>query len=238
MFTVYRITNLINLKYYIGVHKTDDPMDSYMGSGEIIRKAIAKYGIDSFKKEILFIFDNEEDAYNKEKELLEDKWQLQECYNMMPGGTGSWSYVNSLNLPNIMQDPEFVKAHVELKRKNNSYYTEKNLSASRKNAKLGAEARRGMKDSVEVKKKRSESVKKALADPEIYANFITGCRKKCIPYIIIDPNGVKYETNVVSELCKELDIPISTVTTHSDGRPIKRGRLKGWTILKLNESSN
>lgn len=39
-YTVYKITNKINDKIYVGVHSTDNPNDSYMGSGKIIKDAI------------------------------------------------------------------------------------------------------------------------------------------------------------------------------------------------------
>ena len=42
VYTVYKIVNLTNEKYYIGVHKTSDPNDSYYGSGVAIKKAIKK----------------------------------------------------------------------------------------------------------------------------------------------------------------------------------------------------
>lgn len=36
---VYKIHNITNGKYYIGRHKTDNPLDSYMGSGLVVREA-------------------------------------------------------------------------------------------------------------------------------------------------------------------------------------------------------
>lgn len=39
-YTVYRTTNKINGMFYIGVYKTTDPNDSYLGSGKRIRYAI------------------------------------------------------------------------------------------------------------------------------------------------------------------------------------------------------
>ena len=51
-FTVYKITNLINNKIYIGVHKTNNLEDNYMGSSKILKQAIEKHKLISFKKRI------------------------------------------------------------------------------------------------------------------------------------------------------------------------------------------
>lgn len=233
MFTVYKITNLVNSKYYIGVHKTNNPYDNYMGSGIAIKNAIEKHGIENFKKEVLFLFEDENSAYEKEKELLQNLWKLSECYNMTEGGIGSWSHIDSRGNNNCMKNPDIVKKVIATTRANGSYHTEKKLNASRKNAVLGYNARKGMKDTVETKSKRNDSVKKVLSNPETRQKLINSIReKKCVPYELTDPTGVKYETEVISELCVELNIPLSTVTTRCDGRQIKKGVLKGWIILK------
>jgi hypothetical protein len=94
-FVVYKITNKINGKYYIGMHKTTDINDGYMGSGTLIRRAIAKYGVDSFVKEILHVFNNEKDMIEKEKELVVVS---EETYNLMSGGRGGFGHINENGL--------------------------------------------------------------------------------------------------------------------------------------------
>ena len=69
-FTVYKITNNINGKFYIGKHQTTDLNDGYMGSGKLLLQDISKYGKENFTKEILFIFETEEEMNTKEKELV------------------------------------------------------------------------------------------------------------------------------------------------------------------------
>ena len=54
---IYKITNIINGKIYIGKHSTDDINDGYMGSGVVLRQAIKKYGIENFTKEYLAFCD-------------------------------------------------------------------------------------------------------------------------------------------------------------------------------------
>lgn len=231
MFTVYKITNTLNDKYYIGVHKTDDPHDNYMGSGPAIRRAIKKYGKHNFIKEILFVYEIEQEAYEKEKELLNVCWQLDECYNMTQGGEGSWKHVDNFASKNCMKNPDIVKKVFEKRRSIGT--TDAMKKAAILNGSLGAKARKGMKDSEEVKQRRSDSVKKALSEDETKKKHKDAIRAfRCEPYRLIDPDGKEYNTDVISELCAELDLPLSTVTTHNDGRTIKRGKLKGWTIYK------
>ena len=94
-YIVYKITNLINQKFYIGCHKTSNVNDDYMGSGKLIKNAIKKYGIENFQKDILFIFDNKEDMFNKEKELVTEELVLnRNCYNVKLGGTANYYYIN------------------------------------------------------------------------------------------------------------------------------------------------
>ena len=46
---IYKTTNLINDKFYIGMHSTDDLNDKYIGSGKRLWYSINKYGINNFK---------------------------------------------------------------------------------------------------------------------------------------------------------------------------------------------
>lgn len=87
-YTVYRITNLINNKIYVGCHQTKHIDDGYMGSGKLILQAIKKYGKENFKKEILFIFDNKEEMFFKEKELV---FIGEGSYNLKHGGHGGFT---------------------------------------------------------------------------------------------------------------------------------------------------
>jgi group I intron endonuclease len=87
IYYIYKIINLCNGKIYIGMHRTKFLDDGYMGSGKLLKAAIKKYGKENFQKEILEIFDNEEDMISKETELVTDEFVLSENnYNIMPGG--------------------------------------------------------------------------------------------------------------------------------------------------------
>lgn len=96
---LYEIRNNINGKIYIGVHKTKNLNDDYMGSGKIIRDAITKYGINNFTKIIIEYFNNEIDMYNREKEIVTDEFLLREdVYNIRRGGTGGFDFINKNEL--------------------------------------------------------------------------------------------------------------------------------------------
>jgi len=90
MYTVYKITNTINGKFYIGVHKTSDPNDSYMGSGRAIKEAIEKHGIENFVKDIIHVTDDKQQAYELEKTLTAC-FVENTNYNMKLGGVGGFT---------------------------------------------------------------------------------------------------------------------------------------------------
>lgn len=48
---IYKTTNIINGKFYIGQDSKNDP--NYLGSGLLLNRAIEKYGIENFKKEMV-----------------------------------------------------------------------------------------------------------------------------------------------------------------------------------------
>ncbi len=86
-FIIYRTTNTVNHKQYIGRHKCLDLNDNYLGSGVILKAAIQKYGKDSFIRHVLYVYDNEEDSINKETELItEEVLSSEKYYNLAPGG--------------------------------------------------------------------------------------------------------------------------------------------------------
>lgn len=105
-YIVYCTTCTVNNKIYIGVHKTNPNIyDSYIGNGIYandistykysktkFQAAVNKYGVKNFKRATIAIFDNEDDAYDLEADIVNEQFlQRPDVYNMALGGKfGVW----------------------------------------------------------------------------------------------------------------------------------------------------
>jgi hypothetical protein len=88
---IYKTTNLINGKYYIGMHSTDNLEDGYIGSGKRLWYSINKYGKENFKCEIIEMLPDRSSLKEKEKELVnKDVLTDSLCLNLMCGGEGGF----------------------------------------------------------------------------------------------------------------------------------------------------
>lgn len=89
---IYKTTNIINNKIYIGAHSTDNVDDGYLGSGKLINESIKKYGVENFKKEILYFFKTPEEMFEKEKEIVTEEFiNRSDVYNIVTGGFGGFN---------------------------------------------------------------------------------------------------------------------------------------------------
>ena len=86
---VYETTCLVNGKKYIGKHSTNNLNDGYLGSGVLLKKAIAKYGVGAFERKILHMCDTLEECLLLEAQLVDESTiELDEYYNLKCGGRG------------------------------------------------------------------------------------------------------------------------------------------------------
>lgn len=95
-YIIYKTTNLINGKFYIGKHQTKDLNDGYMGSGRLINRAIKKYGLDQFKTEIIEMCPTE--AHMNLAEKIYVVIDPEVSYNLCRGGKGGFGYINDNKL--------------------------------------------------------------------------------------------------------------------------------------------
>ena len=112
-YIVYQTTNIKNNKIYIGVHKTENPevFDGYIGCGIRLNNpssymnpftplqfAVKKYGTSNFKRIILATFDVIDDAFELEKQLVNQIFiNRKDTYNAKLGGIGGSSFYKKIN---------------------------------------------------------------------------------------------------------------------------------------------
>lgn len=138
IYYLYKITNKVNGKFYVGVHKTKDIDDGYMGSGKVIKSAIEKYGLDNFDKTIMEMFDSSEQMFAREKEIVTEEFLARDdVYNLRRGGSGGFDYINATKSDEDKRahrsaggkasGPSSIRSTHEKRRKNGSYATENNI---------------------------------------------------------------------------------------------------------------
>tara|TARA_R110000787_G_scaffold228917_1_gene336521 strand:+ start:2589 stop:3335 length:747 start_codon:yes stop_codon:yes gene_type:complete len=156
---VYKITNLVNGRIYIGVHRTDDMFDGYMGSGTNMKRAINKHGVENFKKEIIQQYDVYKDALNHEADIVtEDFINRKDTYNIKIGGYGPCIFSEE-HKQNISKSRRY-------KFKNDLEFADKMLKAAQcpeRREKLGSSISKWIKDNPE---KHMDRMMKINTNPE------------------------------------------------------------------------
>lgn len=160
-YIIYKVTNLVNGKFYIGKHQTKDLNDGYLGSGKLLKRAREKYGNENFITEILEIYDQEWKMNLAEKILVVPDIEIN--YNICPGGQGGFGFINKnrdhkshngklaknrdysktdyTNSRIAAKEPERNKKITDTKRKNGSIVLPNNFGSKR-----GIESRNKMRD--------------------------------------------------------------------------------------------
>lgn len=237
-YCLYKITNRINNRFYIGKHLYDaTPFDDYSGSGVLIAKAYKKYGIGVFEKEILEYNIEESRVDELEKIYIKKYKELYPtlCYNIASGGTGGITYTG--DNPHKGWEP--------------SAETRRRMSESR----LGKTPwNKGMKYASEMCKKISDGVRKSEKNGY---KLDGGYREKCRQAHINSPNNkgsnhYAYNKIVINNgstqqyIEKDSEIPSGWVKgrlrkgtnlgkkrSDKDRDSIKQGRLLNRAIVEL-----
>jgi len=162
---IYKTTNTINNKIYIGQDKNNN--QKYLGSGNLIKSAIKKYGKKNFIKEILCVCNTMIELNNKERFYIKKYNSIKKeiGYNIAIGGT------NGVMLNRKHSDKTKEKMRMSSLGRKKSKEHCKNIGLSKKGRIISDEERKkrsedsplkGIKRgplSIEVKQKISNSKK-------------------------------------------------------------------------------
>ena len=165
MFIVYKTTNLVNQKIYVGQHNTSAD-DGYLGSGLLLERAIEKYGVENFKRSTIE-FCTSSNIDERETYWIEelDARNSQIGYNIAQGGSGGftrdWNEEERKQISERMKDyvnnlseEEFNKRMEKLNIGFDNYIK---IDENRKKLSINASLRKRQKHSKETKQKMSDN---------------------------------------------------------------------------------
>ena len=108
---IYKITNLINNKIYIGLHTSPVFDYKYWGGGSDLHVAQKLYGLENFSREIIQWCDSLEELNNAERYWIEklDARNPDIGYNIQPGGTQKFGYKHSESTKQRLREKSLLR---------------------------------------------------------------------------------------------------------------------------------
>lgn len=200
---IYKTTNLINQKKYIGKHQSSEYDPKYFGSGKILRMAIKKYGIENFINEMIDVADTIQELNKKEKCYIEYYKSVHgaNCYNLAKGGDGGnvFEYQSSENKQKFIEKMTLINQ----KRCGSDDFKSK-ISEAMTRRYSDEDARKEHSEKIktswsnqELRKKQSEILK------EYYSEHEHDCSFNNIP-CVFELGDIKIQFASIQELTKYL----------------------------------
>lgn len=168
---IYKVTNLINGKIYIGqtIHEPQRRWQSHLNAARRtprlrIQHAIRKYGEENFLFEVIDEASTQEELNKKEIYWIDKLKAIEEGYNLKPGGD-----CNPMNIPTIKEKHDAIMRSKEVREKIS--YSMKKVKAAgiseetrRKlsEAAMGNQKGKGKKRSIEAVIKTAEKNRKKV----------------------------------------------------------------------------
>lgn len=252
----YQITNLINNKIYYGVHSTEclpKEDNKYWGSGVIIKRAINKYGIENFSKEIDKLFETRDEANLYEAEIVNLEFvEREDTYNLQTGGMNGYGWkmsqeskdkisntlkgrCTSIGMLGRKHTEETIRKMSEVKiGKKCSQEAKDKISNTLKGRPLTeetkikmSESRKGKKHSDEWKKNISIALRGRKISKESIRKIILIKSKN---YIATSPLGNEYFVKSLREFCIYHNLNRGHMSSVANGN---KNSHKGWKCKKI-----
>jgi hypothetical protein len=215
MHIIYKTTNKINNKIYIGVHNGNN--EKYIGSGVWLKRAIKKYGRANFVRETIQIYESAEAAFRNEQNWI-DFYRSNDPligYNISCGGFG--------NKSDDYQRHEKIRKGVQESFK-------KGRTAHNKGKHVPDELKARIRNTLQ---KRARETNQRFAS----GNYITPKgdeHPRASEYILQDPSGIIHTIRGdLHDFCLTHKLSKSSLYYNCEYRePFNRGKNKGWKIVQ------
>lgn len=214
---IYKVTNKINGKIYIG--KDTKNSKNYLGSGIVIKESLKKYGKDNFSKEILDECDNYDTLNEKEKYWISfyNSTDVNIGYNRSYGGDG-FSGITQETIDKIVRKRLGKKLSQETKEK---------ISKSNKDKPKSESHKKSLSEAWEKRKIEHPHTQETL---EKMSNSMLGKNAKNT-YKLTDPDGKEFLVNNLTQFAKIHNLQGPLLCKVASG---ERKHHKKWICEKLN----
>ena len=196
---IYKTTNILNNRVYIGQKKSKVFVNTYYGSGIAITEALKKYGKENFIVEVIGWADNKNQLNMMEIEAIKTHSSICNLYNIADGGDGGDTTSNHPNKEEIVKKRAHGLQlwHASLTEERRVEHGKK-ISQSKKGKSNGHEGFRHSAETIEKIKQSNKEFDKAN-DPkwvEAHSNAMKKRRGKPLlaKYKAVIIDGVEYES--------------------------------------------
>lgn len=240
-YIIYKTTNNVNGKIYVGQHSTMNLNDGYVGSGDLILAAINKYGKRHFTREILE-YCTQENINEKEIAWIHElnSTNRSHGYNISLGGNCVMrGRKHTAKTKQLISDLQKGEKHFNFG-KHHSIETRKKISAANQGRVKSPETRKNISISltgksrpIEVRKKISNSMKGNLnpfhsKTHTEKAKDVNREKHLKFNYVLMSPAGDIYRTNNITQFSRENNLTKSKMSTLSINNSKK---YKSWTLI-------
>lgn len=246
---IYKVTNNINGKIYIGKRISDS--SSYLGSGKLIKRAIKKYGAENFHKEIIDSAETIEELNEKEIFWINEykSNNLKIGYNISSGGDGGDTISNNPDIDLIIEKQKRTKKEMGIGLgKKNPRFGRKNLEEHNKKI---SEKMKEMYEKGEIQRFRMSAEGKKILSERMKNNNPnstplgriknsernTGDKNpNAYLYIFTSPDGKEIIViGGIKEFCKKNEISYKAINKLNKGIIPE---YKGWRCKKIGKIKN